>query len=83
MAIADIVTLGFGNGVYDPGVNKLPTLGYSIAAPPVHNPVVSAGATSDCGLLAASSDCGSLGATIPDNNDDTNVSPYSATVTGG
>ena len=32
MAIRDVVTMGYGNGTYDPGVNKLPTLGYSIAA---------------------------------------------------
>ncbi len=32
MAIRDIVTRGFGNGTYDPGVNKLPTRGYSIGA---------------------------------------------------
>jgi hypothetical protein len=30
MAIRDIICLGFGNGTYDPGVNKLPTLGYAI-----------------------------------------------------
>jgi hypothetical protein len=30
MAIRDIICLGFGNGTYDPGVSKLPTLGYSI-----------------------------------------------------
>jgi hypothetical protein len=30
MAISDIVALGFGNGTFDPGVNKLPTLGYGI-----------------------------------------------------
>ncbi len=36
MAIRDIVTLGFGNGTYDPGVGKLPTLGYStgVTTPP-------------------------------------------------
>ncbi len=32
MAIRDIVTAGFGNGTYDPGVNKLPTRGYSTAS---------------------------------------------------
>ncbi len=32
MAIRDIITLGFGNGTFSPGVNKLPTLGYSIGA---------------------------------------------------
>lgn len=30
MAIRDIVTRGYGNGTYSPGVNKLPTLGYAI-----------------------------------------------------
>lgn len=30
MAIRDVVTRGFGNGVYNPGVTKLPTRGYSI-----------------------------------------------------
>jgi len=32
MAIRDIFLLGFGNGTFSPGVNKLPTLGYAIAA---------------------------------------------------
>ncbi len=32
MAIRDIVTIGFGNGTFSPGVNKIPTLGYSIGA---------------------------------------------------
>ena len=32
MAISDIISFGFGNGTFDPGVNKLPTLGYSIGA---------------------------------------------------
>ena len=32
MAIRDIVTLGFGNGTFSPGVNDIPTLGYSIGA---------------------------------------------------
>lgn len=32
MAIRDVVTRGFGNGTYDPGVNKIPTRGYSISA---------------------------------------------------
>ena len=30
MAIRDVVTMGFGNGTFSPGVNKLPTFGYSI-----------------------------------------------------
>jgi hypothetical protein len=30
VAISDIISFGFGNGTFDPGVNKLPTLGYSI-----------------------------------------------------
>jgi len=30
MAISSIISFGFGNGTFDPGVNKLPTLGYSI-----------------------------------------------------
>ena len=30
MAIRDVVTAGFGNGTYDPGVSKLPTRGYTI-----------------------------------------------------
>ena len=30
MAIRDVVTMGFGNGTYSPGVAKLPTFGYSI-----------------------------------------------------
>lgn len=32
MAIRDIVTMGYGNGTFSPGVNKIPTLGYSIGA---------------------------------------------------
>ncbi len=32
MAIRDIVLDGYGNGTYSPGVNKLPTDGYSIGA---------------------------------------------------
>tara|TARA_Y100000310_G_scaffold260574_1_gene269557 strand:+ start:265 stop:507 length:243 start_codon:yes stop_codon:yes gene_type:complete len=32
MAISDIISFGFGNGTFDPGVNKLPTLGYSISS---------------------------------------------------
>jgi hypothetical protein len=32
MAIRDIVSRGFGNGTYSPGVNKLPTRGYAIGA---------------------------------------------------
>ena len=32
MAIRDVVTGGFGNGAFSPGVNKLPTRGYSIGA---------------------------------------------------
>ena len=32
MAIRDVITRGFGNGTYDPGVNKLPTRGYSISS---------------------------------------------------
>ena len=32
MAIRDIVTRGYGNGTYDPGVNKLPVRGYTIGA---------------------------------------------------
>ena len=31
MAIRDIVTMGYGNGIYDPGVYKLPPLGYGVA----------------------------------------------------
>ena len=30
MSIPSIIGLGFGNGTYDPGVSKLPTLGYTI-----------------------------------------------------
>lgn len=30
MAIREIVTRGFGNGTYSPGVNKIPTRGYNI-----------------------------------------------------
>ncbi len=29
MAIRDIVTIGFGNGTFSPGLGKIPTLGYS------------------------------------------------------
>lgn len=32
MAIRDIITRGYGNGTFSPGVNKLPTRGYSIGA---------------------------------------------------
>ncbi len=32
MAIRDIVTRGFGNETYDPGVNDLPVRGFSIGA---------------------------------------------------
>ena len=42
MAIRDIIVRGFGNGIYDPGVAKLPTRGYSIGVAqdvtPVGNP---------------------------------------------
>ena len=31
MAIRDVITRGFGNGTYDPGVNDLPTRGYTIS----------------------------------------------------
>lgn len=31
MAIRDIIIRGFGNGTFSPGVNKLPTRGYSIS----------------------------------------------------
>ena len=30
MAIRDIVTMGFGNGVFSPGVSKVVTMGYAI-----------------------------------------------------
>ena len=30
MAISSIISFGFGNGTFDPGVSKLPTLGYTI-----------------------------------------------------
>jgi len=30
MAIRDIVSRGFGNGTYDPGVNDLPVRGFTI-----------------------------------------------------
>ena len=32
MAIRDVITRGFGNGTFDPVVNKLPTRGYSIGS---------------------------------------------------
>jgi hypothetical protein len=32
MAVRDIVTRGFGNGTYDPGVSKVPTRGYGAAS---------------------------------------------------
>lgn len=32
MAIRDVVTRGYGNGTYDPGVNDIPTRGYTIGA---------------------------------------------------
>ena len=32
MAISSIISFGFGNGTFTPGVGKLPTLGYSAAA---------------------------------------------------
>ena len=31
MSIPSVITRGYGNGTFDPGVNKLPTLGYSIS----------------------------------------------------
>lgn len=31
MAIRDVVTMGYGNGTFSPGVSKIPTLGYSIS----------------------------------------------------
>lgn len=34
MAISSIISFGFGNGTFSPGVAKLPTLGYSQAIPP-------------------------------------------------
>ena len=40
MAIRDVVTMGFGNGTFSPGVVKLPTIGYSIGpslATPIHS----------------------------------------------
>ena len=30
MAISSIISFGFGNGTFTPGVGKLPTLGYSV-----------------------------------------------------
>jgi len=33
MAIRDVITMGYGNGTFSPGVNKIPTLGYAIAVP--------------------------------------------------
>jgi len=35
MAIRDVVTRGFGNGTYSPGVTKVPTRGYSPALTPL------------------------------------------------
>jgi hypothetical protein len=32
MAIRDIVTRGFSNGTFNPGVTKIPTRGYAIGA---------------------------------------------------
>lgn len=32
MAIRDVVTIGYGNGSFSPGVSKIPTLGYGIGA---------------------------------------------------
>jgi hypothetical protein len=47
MAIRDVVTRGFGNGTFNPGVNKLPTRGYSISS------VVEFGITSETTLVIA------------------------------
>ena len=33
MAISSIISFGFGNGTFDPGVAELPSLGYSQATP--------------------------------------------------
>lgn len=40
MAIRDVVTMGYGNGTYDPGVNKLPTLGYAIGEVVLSTPML-------------------------------------------
>ena len=38
MPIRDIVTRGFGNGTFSPGVNRLPVRGYSIEEEAVATP---------------------------------------------
>ena len=42
MAIRDIVTRGYGNGTYDPGVNDIPTRGYSIGVAVIPEPIIAA-----------------------------------------
>lgn len=37
MAIRDVVTRGFGNGTYDPGVNALPVRGFTILEVNLHD----------------------------------------------